>query len=141
MAVCTRCGKVSKSIREVLGRRVSRPLVAGEVLACSAGSRSSRPKPSSRRTWPDAGAVQADPFDGEPGADLVHRQALVAQADDPGAGAVFLRGALAAGQARRGEQDQFAGAQVTGQRFQRGGGVAEPGGGLVQGDALVEVGA
>jgi hypothetical protein len=89
----------------------------------------------------DPGAVQADPLDGEPGADLVHRQALAAQLDHAGSGAVFFRGVLAAGFAWFGEQGKLAGAQVAGQRVQRGGGVAEPGGGLVQGGALVEVGA
>jgi hypothetical protein len=39
---------------------------------------------------------------------------------------------LAAGLARRSEQGKLAGAQVAGQRVQRGRGVAEPGGGLAQ---------
>src|SRR6266540_3052634 len=78
---------------------------------------------------------------GESGADLVHRQAVAAQLDDPGEGAVFFRGVLAAGFARRSEQGKLPGAQVAGQRIQRGRGVAEPAGGLVQGGTLVQVGA
>jgi hypothetical protein len=50
--VSARAGKAAKSIIFVLGRRVSRPAVAGLVLASAAGSRSSRPKPSSARISP-----------------------------------------------------------------------------------------
>jgi hypothetical protein len=44
--------KVWKSSREVRGSRVSRPMVAGLVLAVGSGWRSSRPKPSSARISP-----------------------------------------------------------------------------------------
>jgi len=45
----------------------------------------------------DGGAAERGAFLAEPGADLVDRQALAAQLDDPGAGSAFPRGALAAG--------------------------------------------
>ena len=51
----------------------------------------------------------------QPGADLVDRQALAAQLDDPGAGAVLGRGGLAAGLAGRGEQLQLPGPEVADQ--------------------------
>src|SRR6266542_4348182 len=134
MAVWTRWGKASKSSTLVVGRRVSRPEVAGEVLAWSAGSRSRRPKPSSRRIWPTPSTAS---------------RVLISYTDRPSRrswmtrarGAVFFRGVLAAGFARRSEQGKLPGAQVAGQRIQRGRGVAEPAGGLVQGGTLVQVGA
>src|ERR1019366_4100200 len=89
----------------------------------------------------DPGAVQAGPLQRQAGADLIDRQALPAQLDHPAAGAVLYRGALAAGFPRLGEQDQLAGAEVADQGGQRGGGVAEPRGGLLQGGSLVQVGA
>jgi len=51
---------------------------------------------------------------------------LAAQLDDPAAGAVGGWGTVAAGFARRGEQLQPAGAEVTHQRGHRRPGVAEP---------------
>src|SRR5260370_36655528 len=50
----------------------------------------------------DGGAAQRRAFAGEPGADLIDRHARPAQPDDPAAGGVPLRGALAAAHARRG---------------------------------------
>ena len=49
MVVWTRAGRAAKSAGPAAGSRVSRPEVAGLVLAWGAGPRSSRPKPSSRR--------------------------------------------------------------------------------------------
>ena len=89
----------------------------------------------------DGGAAQRGAFAGEPGADLVDRQALAAQLDDPGAGGVLFRGALAAGDAGRGEHGELACPQVADQRRQRGAGVAGAVGGLLQRGALVQVGA
>ena len=89
----------------------------------------------------DDGAAQRCPFRGEPGADLVDRQAVAAQFDDPGAGGVLFRGALAAGDAGRGEHGELACPQVAYQRRQRGAGVAGPAGGLGQRGALIQVGA
>ena len=45
-------GQLAKSSRAVRGSRVSRPGVAGEVLAVGSGWRSSRPNPSSARISP-----------------------------------------------------------------------------------------
>ena len=59
----------------VRGRPVSRPAVAGEVLASAAGPRSSRPNPSSARTLADPGAVQR----GSPAAS----RALISYTDRP----------------------------------------------------------
>jgi hypothetical protein len=87
-------GKAPKSIGAAAGSAVSRPAVPGEVLCSGCGPR-------------------------QAGADLIHRQAFPAQFDHPAAGAVFLRGALAAGFARLGEQDQLARAEVADQRGQR----------------------
>ena len=89
----------------------------------------------------DGGAAQRGAFAGEPGADLVDRQALAAQLDDPGAGGIFFRGALAAGRARRGEHGELACPQVTDQGRQRVPGVPGGFGGLGQRGALVQVGA
>ena len=49
MVVWVRAGSAAKSVMPADGSRVSRPEVAGLVLACGAGPRSSRPKPSPRR--------------------------------------------------------------------------------------------
>ena len=49
MVVWARAGRAAKSVTAAAGIWVSRPEVAGLVLASGAGSRSSRPKPSSRR--------------------------------------------------------------------------------------------
>ena len=49
MVVGARAGSAAKSVTAAAGSRVSRPEVAGLVLASGAGPRSSRPKPSSRR--------------------------------------------------------------------------------------------
>jgi hypothetical protein len=68
---------------------------------------------------PDPGAVQRPALRHQPRADLMHRQALAAQLDDPAAGGVLLRRALAAGPARLGEQRQLAGREVADQRRQR----------------------
>src|SRR5260370_22643249 len=56
----------------------------------------------------DGGAAQRGAFPRGPGADLVDRQAVTAQLDDPGAGGVLFRGALAAGDAGRGEHGELA---------------------------------
>src|ERR1019366_2690664 len=50
--VAMRPGRAVKAIRPALGRRVSRPAVAGLMLACSSCRRLSRPNPSSVRIWP-----------------------------------------------------------------------------------------
>ena len=89
----------------------------------------------------DPGAVQRGSPGGQPGADLIDRQALPAQLDDPPAGGVLLRCALAAGPALLGEQRQLARAEVADQRRQRRAGVAEPRGGLAQRRPLIQVGA
>jgi hypothetical protein len=49
MVVWARGGRAAKSVTAAGGSRVSRPEVAGLVLASGAGPRSSRPNPSSRR--------------------------------------------------------------------------------------------
>ena len=90
---------------------------------------------------PDAGAVQRCALHRQPGADLIDRQAGPAQLDYPGPGVVFLRGALAAGLSRLGEQAQLPGPEVAHQRDEGPRGVAEPGGGFVEGRPLVQVGA
>ena len=89
----------------------------------------------------DGGAAQRSPFPGQPGADLVGRQALAAQLDDPASGGVRLRGALAAGRARRREHGEPARPQVPDQGRQRVPGVPGGVGGLLQGGALEQVGA
>jgi len=89
----------------------------------------------------DGGAAQRGAFLAEPGADLIDRQALAAQLDDPGAGGVFPRGALAAGDAGRREQGEPACPQVADQRRECVAGVAGGAGGLLQRGALIEVGA
>ena len=53
------------------------------------------PEPFLGQDLPDAGAVQRGALGGELGADLVERQALAPQRDDPATGAVGGRGALA----------------------------------------------
>ena len=50
--VSARPGKAAKSMMRARGRLVSRPAVAGLMLASGAEPRSSRPKPSSARIWP-----------------------------------------------------------------------------------------
>ena len=50
--VSSRAGQAVKSMSPARGSRVSRPGVAGLVLACGSGPRSSRPDPSSARIWP-----------------------------------------------------------------------------------------
>ena len=50
--VSARPGKAAKSMMPARGRLVSRPAVAGLMLASGAEPRSSRPKPSSARIWP-----------------------------------------------------------------------------------------
>jgi hypothetical protein len=79
----------------------------------------------------DGGAAQRGAFLAEPGADLVDRQALAAQLDDPGAGGVFARGAFAAGDAGRREQGEPACPQVADQRRECVAGIAGGGGGLL----------
>jgi hypothetical protein len=49
MVVWVRSGSVAKSMTAATGRAVSRPEVAGLMLASGSGPRSSRPNPSSRR--------------------------------------------------------------------------------------------
>ena len=49
MVVGARAGRAAKSVTAAAGSRVSRPEVAGLMLASGAGPRSSRPKPSSRK--------------------------------------------------------------------------------------------
>jgi hypothetical protein len=90
---------------------------------------------------PDPGAVERGPFGAQPGTDLVHRQARPAQLERPGAGAVLGRGGLGAGPAGRGEQLQLPGPEVAQQAGHTGAGVADPGAGLGDGQALGEVGA
>ena len=85
----------------------------------------------------DPGAVQRGPLGGQPGADLIDRQALPAQLGHAPAGSVLPRRAFATGPARLGEQDQLARAEVADQRGQRRAGVTEPRGGLVQGGSLM----
>ena len=89
----------------------------------------------------DPGAVQRCALCGEPGGDLVDRQAGPAQLDDAAAGGVLPRRALAAGPARLGEQRQLPCPEVADQRRQRRARVPEPGGGLAQRRALEHVGA
>jgi hypothetical protein len=137
--VSARAGKAAKS------------MTAGQRGVSAGGARRGalllgRPAQQPAESFPgedlaDPGAVQAGPFQRQAGADLIDRQALPAQLDHPAAGAVLCRGALAAGFPRLGEQDQLAGAEVADQGGQRGGGVAEPPGGLLQGGSLVQVGA
>jgi len=90
---------------------------------------------------PDPGAVERGALGAQPGADLVHRQARPAQLEHPGAGAVLGRGGLGAGPAGRGEQFQPPGPEVAQQAGHAGAGVAGPGAGLLDGQALGEVGA
>ena len=52
LPVSTVAGQDSKSSRAVRGSRVSRPGVAGLVLATGSGWRNSRPNPSSARISP-----------------------------------------------------------------------------------------
>ena len=89
----------------------------------------------------DGGAAQRGPFLAEPGADLVDRQAVAAQLDDAAAGGVLARRALAAGAARRREHGEPACPQVAYQGGQRVPRVAGRVGGLLQGRALIQVGA
>jgi len=90
---------------------------------------------------PDPGAVQRRALGRQPGGDLVDRQALPAQLDNPAAGSVLLRRALAARPPGLGEQRQPPRPPVADQRGQRRRRVAEPGGRLGQRGALVHVGA
>jgi hypothetical protein len=89
----------------------------------------------------DGGAAQGGAFLSEPGADLIDRQARAAQLDDPAAGGVLPRRALAPRDARRREQRELAGPQVADQGRQRRAGVAGRVSGLLQGRAVVQVGA
>jgi hypothetical protein len=89
----------------------------------------------------DGRAAQGRAFPGEPGADLVDRQALAAQLDDAGTGSVLFWRALAARHARRREQGEPACPQVTHQGGQRGAGIASGLGGLLQRRAPIQVGA
>ena len=90
---------------------------------------------------PDPGAVERGSLGVQPGTDLMHRQARPAQVGHPGAGAVLGRGGLGAGLAGRGEQLQFPGPEVAQQAGHARAGVAGPGAGLGDGQALGEVGA
>ena len=89
----------------------------------------------------DRAAAQRGPLPGDPHADLIDRQALAAQLDDPAAGRVLLRGALAARDARWREHGHLPGPQVADQGRQRAAGVAGGIGGLLQRGALIQVGA
>jgi hypothetical protein len=89
----------------------------------------------------DGGAAQRGALLAEAGADLIDRQAVTAQLDDPAAGGVFLRGALAPGRSRRREHREPACPQVPDQRRERVAGVAGGVGGLLQRSALEQVGA
>ena len=108
MVVWTRAGRAAKSVTAAAGSRVSRPEVAGLVLASGAGPPAQQPAESFlAQDVADDGAAQRCPFPGEPGAHLVNRQPLAAQFDDPGAGGVLPRGALAAGDAGRGSATEL----------------------------------
>jgi len=88
----------------------------------------------------DPGPVQTGALRRERFGDLVDGVPGRAQLNDPRAGGVLGRGGLRAGPAGD-EELPRAGAEVPDRRQQAGGGVAEPGGGLVGGQALGEVGA
>jgi hypothetical protein len=89
----------------------------------------------------DGGAAQRGSFAGEPGTDLVDRQAVAAQLDGPGAGGVLSRGALAARDAGRREYGEPARPQVAYQGRERVAGIPGGVGGLLQRGTLVQVGA
>jgi hypothetical protein len=101
------------------GSRVPRPEVAGLVLASCAGPRSRPAEAFLAQDAADGAAAQRGALQEQPGADLVNRQARPAQLDDPAAGGVLLRGALAAGGSRRREHGKPARPQVPDQRRQR----------------------
>jgi len=90
---------------------------------------------------PDAGTVQRGSPGAQPGADLMHRQALAAQFYYPGPGAVLGRGAFGAGPTGRGEHLDPPGAEVAQQAGHARAGVAGPGAGLGDAEPLGEVGA
>jgi len=92
-----------------------------------------------REDLPDAGAVQAGSLRGQPGADLIDRQALAAQLDDPRTGGVLPRCALRAGHAGQGEHLHPSGAEVAQQAGHARPRVAGPGAGLGDADPLHEV--
>ena len=89
----------------------------------------------------DRAAAQRGSLPGDPHADLIDRQAFAAQPDDPAAGRVLLRGALAARRSRRREHGHLPGPQIADQGRQRAAGVTGGIGGLLQRQALVQVGA
>jgi hypothetical protein len=86
------------------------------------------------------GPVQRGAAGRERFGDLVDGVPGGAQLDDPGAGGVLGRGGLRAGPAGD-EELPRPGAEVPDRRQQRRGGVPEPGGGLIRGQALGQVGA
>jgi hypothetical protein len=140
MVVWARSGRAAKPVTAAAGSRVSRPEVAGLMLASGPGPQ--QPAESFlAQDVADGGAAQRGSFPGEPGADLVDRQALAAQLDDAAAGGVLLRRAFAPGDARWREQGELACPQVAYQGGQRGAGVAGGVGGLLQRCALIQVGA
>lgn len=88
---------------------------------------------------PDPGAVERGRLGAQPGADLMDRQALVAQLHHPGPGAVLGRGALRAGPRGRGEHLHLARAEVAQQAGHARAGVADTGASLGDADPLHEV--
>jgi hypothetical protein len=141
MVVWTRAGSAAKSVTAAAG---SRGVAPGGGRAGTGLGRGAAQQPAEAflaQDVADGGAAQRGPFAGEPGADLVNRQAIAAQLDDPGAGGILARGAFAAGDAGRGEHGELACPQVADQRRQRGAGIAGAAGGLLQRGALIQVGA
>ena len=103
-------GQVSKSIRAVRGSRVSRPAVAGLVLAIGLGVAQQPPEAFLGEDLAHAGAIQRGVLGGQPRGDLVGGQPFSAQLDHPPAHA-FLgrrRPGHPARFAGRGEQRQLA---------------------------------
>jgi hypothetical protein len=141
MLVSRRSGSAAKSMALALGRVLSRPGVAGAVLVGRPGGADEPAEPFFLQDLADAGAVERGSLGGEAGADLVDRQALAAQLDDPRAGFVLAGGALRAWLAGGREQVELAGAVVADQRGHRRAGVAEPGADLGQRALSGEVGA
>jgi hypothetical protein len=112
---------------------------AGAGLGCGAAQQPA--EPFLAQDAADGGAAQRGALLAEPGADLIDRQAVTAQLDDPAAGGVFPRGALAAGGSRRREHGELSRPRVPDQRRERVAGVAGGVGCLLQRGALEQVGA
>ncbi len=76
VVVWVRSGRAAKSMTAAAGSRVSRPEVAGLMLASASGAAQQPAESFLAQDVADGGAAQRDSFLGEPGADLVDREAL-----------------------------------------------------------------